>query len=98
MSKIALVVEFNVKAGQRDAFLKIIRNHASGTKKDEDGCIQFDVLIPEDDDNRVMLVEMYQDEAALNIHVGSPRLKATRSAYGDMVKNRKITKTRVDES
>ena len=66
MSKIALVVEFQIKAGQRDAFLEIIRGHAAGTKADVEGCLQFDVLIPEDDDNKVMLGEMYRDDAALD--------------------------------
>ena len=98
MSKIALVVEFNIKAGQRDAFLKIIRGHAAGTKQDEEGCLQFDVLIPEDDDNKVMLVEMYRDDAALDIHIASPRLQTTRGAYGDMIESRNIAKTRVDGS
>tara|TARA_B100000459_G_scaffold23743_1_gene11555 strand:+ start:530 stop:826 length:297 start_codon:yes stop_codon:yes gene_type:complete len=98
MSKIALVVEFQIKAGQRDAFLEIIRRHAAGTKADEEGCLQFDVLIPEDDDKKVMLVEMYRDDAALDIHVASPRLQATRAAYGDMIEDRSIAKTRVDGS
>ena len=98
MSKIALVVEFNIKAGQRDAFLEIIRGHAAGTKQDEEGCLQFDVLIPENDDNKVMLVEMYRDDAALDIHIAAPRLQATRGAYGDMIESRNIAKTRVDGS
>ena len=98
MSKIALVVEFNIKVGQREAFLKIIRAHAAGTKQDEEGCLQFDILIPEDDDNKVMLVEMYRDAAALDIHIASPRLQATRGAYGDMIESRNIAKTRVDGS
>jgi quinol monooxygenase YgiN len=71
MSKIALVVEFNIKAGKRDAFLKIIRGHAA---------------------------EMYRDAAALDIHIASPRLQATRGAYGDMIESRNIAKTRVDGS
>ena len=96
MSKIALIVEFDVNTGHRDAFLEIIRGHAAGTKQDEEGCLQFDVLIPENDENKVMLVEIYRDNAALDVHVSSPRLKATRKAYGEMVQSRKITKTKVD--
>jgi (4S)-4-hydroxy-5-phosphonooxypentane-2,3-dione isomerase len=95
MSKIALIVEFHIKAGQRDAFLEIIRDHASGTKRDEKGCLQFDVLIPEDDNNTVLLVEMYRNDAARAIHAASPRMKITRAAYRDIVESRNIVKTRV---
>ena len=98
MSKIALIVEFQIKAGQRDAFLEVIRGHAAGTKADEHGCLQFDILLPVDDDNKVMLVEMYSDGVAFDLHVASPRLRATREAYEDMVESRSIAKTRVDES
>ena len=62
MSKIALVVEFTLRDGVRDEFLEVIRGHAAGTKADE-GCLQFDVLIPEEGE-KVMLVEMYKDDAA----------------------------------
>ena len=98
MSKIALVVEFTLRDGVRDEFLEVIRGHAAGTKADEEGCLQFDVLIPEEGEKKVMLVEMYKDDAALDIHIASPRLQATRAAYSDMIESRTITKTRVDGS
>ena len=56
MTKIALVVDFDICAGKREKFLEVIRPHATGTKADEEGCLQFDVLIPEDNNNKVMLV------------------------------------------
>ena len=96
MSRIALVVEFKVKPGKREDFLKVIRGHAAGTKQDEPGCLQFDVLIPDEGENTVMLFEMYKDDAAFGVHVNSPRLKATRSAYEGLYESRTITKTRVD--
>ena len=39
-----------------------------------------------------------RDDAALDIHVASPRLQATRAAYGDMIEDRSIAKTQVDGS
>jgi len=39
-----------------------------------------------DDDNKVVLVKMYSDEAALDLHVASPRFKATEDDYQDMLK------------
>jgi quinol monooxygenase YgiN len=45
-----------------------------------------------------MLVEMYLDNTALDIHIASPRLQKTRAAYGDMIESRNIAKTRIDGS
>ena len=97
MSKVALIVKFELKEGQRASFLKIMRAHATGTKRDEKGCLQFDVLIPEGNDNGVILVEMYRNDTARAIHAASPRMKITQAAYKDMIKSRSIMKTYVDE-
>ena len=90
MSKIALVVEFEIKSGHLDDFLSIIREHAAGTLAEEEGCLQFDVLLPKEGGNRVLLYEAYRDDAALELHSNSARLAQTRSRYGDMIENRTI--------
>ena len=46
MSKIALIVEFETKPEDRAAFIALIRSHGEGTLADEDGCLQFDLLLP----------------------------------------------------
>lgn len=90
MSRIALVVEFHIKPNRRDDFLAIIREHAAGTKADEPGCLQFDVLVPQEGTDGVFLYEMYRDDAALAEHRQSARLAQTRSRYADLVDNRTI--------
>ena len=91
MSKVALVVEFDVKPEHRDAFEEVIRSHAQRTKEAESGCVQFDVLIPQRDANKVFLFECYQDAAAFEVHGRSPILAETREKYKDMIENRRIT-------
>lgn len=91
MSKVALVVEFDVKPEHRQAFEEIIRSHASRTKESESGCVQFDVLIPQRDKNKVLLFECYEDAAAFEVHGKSPILAETREKYKDMIGDRKIT-------
>ncbi len=91
MSKVALVVEFDVKPEHRQAFEEIIRSHASRTKEAESGCVQFDVLIPQRDENKVLLFECYEDAAAFEVHGKSPILAETREKYKDMIVDRKIT-------
>jgi quinol monooxygenase YgiN len=90
MSKIALIVEFETKSESRAAFIDLMRNHAEGTLADEEGCLQFDVLLPTEGNGRVFLYEVYRDEAALREHTQSPRLAATRERYADMIEGRTI--------
>ena len=96
MARVALIVEFKLKPGTWAKFNDIIRAHAAGTKADEPGCEQFDVLQPETDGKpdhgRVMLVEVYKDAAAFEIHTKSQRLVNTRAAYADLVDSREITR------
>ena len=95
MSRICLVVKFEIKPGAKDRFLEIIRQHASKTLRDEDGCLQFSVCDPVEGGNRVFLYEMYADEAALEIHKASPTLVRTRGRYADIVESRDIHVCRV---
>lgn len=94
MAKIAVVVEFNLKPGTHATFDAIIRAHAAGTLQDEPGCERFEVLQPKDrngpDLSRVLLMEVYVDDAAFAAHQTNPRLAATRTAYQDLIVDRKI--------
>lgn len=100
MSKTALVVEFQIKPGRRDEFVALIRKHAAASLQHSDGCLQFDVLVPKEqqfdapshqpDPDRVILFEMYRDEAAFQVHVNSQRVANTRASYKEFVVSRKI--------
>lgn len=91
MSKVAIVVEFDIKPEHRQAFEEIIRYHAKRTLETEEGCVQFDVLIPQNDDNKVFLFECYRDAAAFETHGKAPLLAETRGKYKDMIDDRRIT-------
>ena len=91
MSKIALVVEYWVKPDHHEAFLRLMREHAAGTLAEEAGCLQFDVLLPQADESRVFLYEVYRDGAAFEEHNKSARLAQTRDSYADMLDQRTIT-------
>jgi quinol monooxygenase YgiN len=105
MNKVALVVEFKIKPGKREDFLKLMREHAAGTRANVDGCLQFDVLVPkemqfdaathEPDTQRVFLYELYRDEDVLQKHLKSERVAKTRGAYAEFIESRKITRCSV---
>ena len=94
MAKVALIVEFTLKPGAHAAFDAIIRDHAAGTLADEPGCERFDVLQPRGkegpDLTRVMLYEVYADDAAFQAHTKNPRLARTRAAYEPLIEGRSI--------
>ncbi|HYF08126.1 MAG TPA: putative quinol monooxygenase [Acetobacteraceae bacterium] len=96
MPRIAIVVEFRVREGQHGAFDAIIREHARLTKKEEPGCERFDVLQPRGRDGkpdltRIMLVEVYADDAAVEAHTKNPRLARVREAYTPLIEGRTLT-------
>jgi quinol monooxygenase YgiN len=105
MSRVALVVEFEIRPGMREAFLQHLQAHAEATLAEVEGCLQFDVLVPKelqfdaphvDDPNHVFLYEVYADDAALISHVESPRVARTRAGYVDMVLSRRIVRCFLD--
>jgi quinol monooxygenase YgiN len=57
-----------VKPGEREAVLEAVKAHAARSLSSEPGTLQFDVLVPVDEDDKVMLYEMYVDEAAFEVH------------------------------
>ena len=68
MSKLAIVVTIEVKPGQMQEVLKALKAHAARSLSSEQGTLQFDVLVPVDEGNKVMLYEAYVDEAAFETH------------------------------
>ena len=95
MSKIALIAEFEVKPDHRDAFQKLMRTHGQAALDHEPGCLQFDVAVPRDNPNQVFLYEIYRDEKALDDHMSSPGLAATRGSYAHMIAAKRVTISRV---
>jgi len=95
MSRIMIVVEFEVKPEHRSAFIDLMRGHAQRSRA-EDGCQQFDVLLPQEDQSRVLLVEAWRDQAALDVHGKQPMLARTRETYQPWLVSRKATRCTAD--
>jgi (4S)-4-hydroxy-5-phosphonooxypentane-2,3-dione isomerase len=95
MSRIMIVVEFEVKPDHRNQFIELMKDHAQLSRA-EDGCQQFDVLLPQNDQNRVLLVEAWRDQAALEVHAKLPRMAQNQETYGPWLLNRKATRCTAD--
>jgi quinol monooxygenase YgiN len=87
MSKIAIIGEFTTKPGAFDEFYGLMLKHAAASR-DEPGCLRFDVVVPFKSENRLLIYEMYEDQAALDGHAGTERIKAHREKTKDIVETR----------
>jgi autoinducer 2-degrading protein len=70
--RLGIVVEFNIKHGHLARFLELIAENARLSADVEPGCLQFDVLQSSDQADRVLLYEIYSDEAAFEAHLQAP--------------------------
>jgi len=85
MSKFATVGTIEVAAGRRDELLPLLAAHKARCLKDEPGTVQFEILLPHDDDAKVLLYEVYRDAAAFDVHRNGPSFARWREEAGGMV-------------
>ena len=69
-----LVVNIRIKPENVEAFMSRLAENARNARK-EPGCRQFDVLVDPKERTKVMLYEVYDDEAAFEAHQQTPHFK-----------------------
>jgi (4S)-4-hydroxy-5-phosphonooxypentane-2,3-dione isomerase len=94
MSRIMIVVEFDLKPEHTNDFIKLMKNHAE-LSRTEDGCGQFDVLQAQADPNKILFVESWRDQAALDVHSKVPRMAENQQIYTPWLNSRKATRCNV---
>jgi quinol monooxygenase YgiN len=97
MSTIVLVVELTLEPGQKDNFIARVRRHREIVLKEEAGCRQFDVLLPEEGEDIVVLHEVYDNQAAFDLHTKTDHMKAYRADTAPMVRDRRRNLCRCEE-
>jgi quinol monooxygenase YgiN len=84
MPKFANVVTIDVAPGQRDQVATLLAAHKARLKN-EPGTVQFEVLLPKDDDTKVLSFELYRDAAAFEAHLHGPSLAQLLKETAGMV-------------
>ena len=79
---IGVWVKVRVKPEGKKKFLEAIEIDAVGSERDEPGCMRFNVLQDEKDENVYYFYEVYDDQAALEKHRTMPHY-AVWSAAAD---------------
>lgn len=77
---LAMWVKVRIKPELRQRFLEAIEVDALGSEGDEPGCLRFNVLQDERDENAYYFFEVYKDQAALEAHCTMPHYAVWRSA------------------
>jgi len=72
MSKFANILTIDVAPGwRRDQVVALLLAHKARLK-DEPGTLQFEVLLPRNEDAKVLVYQMYRDAAAFQEHLSGP--------------------------
>jgi quinol monooxygenase YgiN len=85
MTNFAIVATFDIVPGRMDDFLPLLLAHRERCLKDEPDSLRFDILRPKNDENKVLLYEVYTDEVAFEVHWNGPRVARIRQETEGMV-------------
>jgi (4S)-4-hydroxy-5-phosphonooxypentane-2,3-dione isomerase len=88
MPKLAVIATIEVVPGRREEYLAILKAHREVYRRHETGILAFQILCPRDDDTKVMLYELYADEAAFEAHFNGPARSRLREATAAIVVKR----------
>ena len=92
MSTVVLWVELATVAGQKANYIARAGQHREAVLANEPGCQRFDVVVPDETEDMVMLYEIYTDEQAFKTHTETPYMKQYREDTAPMITQRKITR------
>jgi len=86
----AIVAYLTAKPGKEAEFKEKMTAQARRCLANEPGCLQFDVAQDPNNPARLVMLEVYQDEAAVKAHQESQHFKDFRPVVSDLVAERKV--------
>ena len=94
MPKLAIIGTVEVSPGRIDDVLPILMAHRARSLESERGTLKFEVLKPRGDDLKILLYEVYEDDAAFDRHWNGPSMVIAGKEAAGMVVN--VTGVRCD--
>lgn len=86
----AITVEFTLRPGTMVAFRKLIDENAQNSFDLEIGCRRFDVLVPYESQDKILLYEIYEDKTAFEAHVKTEHFLSFNRESNDLVLSKHI--------
>jgi len=85
---VSLFVQITLAPGVREEFLELVTAHQGRVRDREPTCQRFDILEQKGDEEHVCLYEVYDDQAAFDVHVNTDYMKAYQAETKDMTTGR----------
>jgi autoinducer 2-degrading protein len=85
MAKLAIIATVEIKPGRVDEYLPLLMAHRARCLKEEPGTLEFEVLVPRNEETRVMLYELYADDAAFEMHRNGSSIKRVNEEAAEIV-------------
>jgi (4S)-4-hydroxy-5-phosphonooxypentane-2,3-dione isomerase len=92
---IALFVTLHVRPGHRERLMAGITAQGATSLVREPGCLQFDVCVDTADPDRVLLYEVYEDQAAFEAHGQTPHFAVWKTVADECVERIERTLTAI---
>lgn len=86
----AILAYLTAKPGKEAEFKEKMTAQAQRCLANEPGCLQFDVAQDPNNPARLVMLEVYQDEAAIKAHQDSQHFKDFRPVISELVADRKV--------
>ena len=78
MSKFAIVATIKTVPGKRDEYLTFLKAHGKRCLATEPGTLQFEILVPHEEADTVMLYEVYASPEAFQTHWNGTSIQQMR--------------------
>ena len=88
MAHTALIVHLDIRPESFSEFLDLSRAHGANSQQTESGCLRFDVMKSVEEENHVVLVEVYENDEALESHWISEHMAKYLEQVDDMIVER----------
>ena len=78
MAKFAIVATIKTAPGKRNEYLKHLKAHAQRCLATEPGTLKFEVLVPQKEDDTIMLYEVYASPEPFEAHWTGPSVQQAK--------------------
>lgn len=91
LSQYVVLAEFEVEPSRREEFVQGVLANRRDTLATEQGCRKYEVCIPHDREDRVFVVEFYDDKDAFDAHHATAHWKRWHDTVAHLIINNRST-------
>jgi quinol monooxygenase YgiN len=84
MSKYAIVATITTVPGKRDEYLTFLKAHGKRCLATEPGTLQFEILLPQEETDTIMLYELYASPEAFQTHWNGASIQQMRQESAEL--------------